>query len=183
MSCLAKSQTASVEKKMFGFSLGLFKAGFEYEPKLDRKWALHTEIGLQRVSYTVESNNPDVKDRRGMITLPYIEVEPRFYYGLDRRTRLGKNTHNNSSNYFSLKTSYLAGNLPITNSDKTQKIVPAIIFVPMFGIRRSFSKNFNYEFAFGPIGYQYNIFSDSKGCNCGHDGQVFQFEAKIGYNF
>ena len=143
---------------------------------------MHTEIGASINFYTVKSNNTDIKDKTETISLPYITVEPRYYYGLDRRSKLGKNIKNNSANYFSFATTYYATNLAISNSNSSSKVAKSLTFVPDFGIRRSFAKNFNYEFVFG-VGYKYNIFDDTIVCNCKHNEVALDIEAKIGYNF
>ena len=44
------------------------------------------------------------------------------------------------------------------------------------------SKHFNYEFSAG-VGYQYNIFSSSNGCNCDHNLTIVDVQARIGYDF
>lgn len=180
-SMLAKSQEASVEKSMYGVQLGLGTLSFQNESKLYRKIALRTEIGFEWSGTTLESNNPAVKDKTAYIIAPYINLEPKWYYGLDRRARLGKNIKRNSGNYFSLKTSFLSARTPIINPDNV-KIVSALYVVPEFGIRRSFSKHFNYEFS-GGYGFQYNIFSNSKGCDCKHGEEYFDIRARIGYDF
>lgn len=178
----AKSQDISVAKNLFGVQLGLLSASVLNETKLDRKFTLRSELGVGVSFYSSKTNNSETNKQTQTVSYPFVLVEPRYYYGLDRRSRLGRNINNNSSNYLSLATTYYATNLAFTNSSTITKIVSSITFVPRFGIRRSFAKNFNYEFAFG-AGYRYNFFNDRDGCYCSHNGVALDIETKIGYNF
>jgi hypothetical protein len=138
-----------------------------------------SEVGLTLVLSTREFNNPEIEDQTTTIFAPYVTLEPRWYYGLDRRSKLGRNTTNNSSNYISLKTSFISSKTPIIKNGDFD-VVSAIMIVPMYGIRRSFAKNFNYQFS-GGYGYQYNFFD--KACGCKHFTTDIDLQASIGYNF
>jgi len=148
---------------------------------LDRKITLRTEAGLEMITSTRDYVDPAIKDEITILISPYLLLEPRWYFGLDRRTRLKKNTSNNSSNYLSLRTSYMFNNTPLINS-KGFNVVSTIMIVPKFGIRRVFAKHFNYEFS-GGVGYQYNIFSKKGGCNCDHSNVAVDLQVRIGYDF
>jgi hypothetical protein len=182
---LAKAQDStqepSVEKNLYGLQLGLVSASFQYETKLLRKMTLHTEIGLELGFSTKEYDNPAIKDETSTLIIPYLSVEPRWYYGLDRRLRLGKNIKNNGSNYFSLETAYQASDRPVSNSGNFD-VIPSLNVIPKFGIRRNFAKYFNYEFSAG-VGYQHNFFSNSTGCSCEQDAVGLDIQTRIGYNF
>lgn len=174
-----KGQEVSVTKNLYGIQLGLVSASFQYETKLQRKIALHTEIGLDLITATKSYDYSSIKDEKATLISPYINVEPRWYYSLDRRERLKRNTANNSANYISLKTDYHFNRSPLSNNGNFD--VPSTIqIIPKYGIRRSFAKNFNYEFSFG-IGYQYNV--DGEKYNFRNDDAVIDLQARIGYNF
>lgn len=184
ISFIAKAQEAkkvSVEKNLYGVQLGIVNASFYYETKLDRKISLRTEAGLELYSSTKEYDDPTIEDNTTTQFSPYLAIEPRWYYGLDRRKRLGKKIYNNSSNYVSLTARYTSSNTPIAQNGDFD-IVPAFSIVPKYGIRRAFAKHFNYEFS-GGVGYQYNIFSKSKGCDCDHNNTVVDLQIRIGYDF
>lgn len=176
-----ETKEASVEKNLYGFQFGLLSSGFQYETRLDRKITLMSEVGLTLVLSTREFNNPEIKDQTTTIFAPYVTLEPRWYYGLDRRNKLDRNIKNNSSNFISLKTSFISSKTPVIKNGNFD-ITPAIFLAPIYGIRRSFAKNFNYEFS-GGYGYQYNFFSKSNGCNCKHFTTDIDLQASIGYNF
>lgn len=174
-------EQASVEDRLFGVQLGVVNASFQYEIKLDRKITLLSELGLSGNVSTRDYVDPAIEDETVYIIAPYITFEPRWYHGLDRREKLGRNTHHNSSNYVSLATSFFSNRTPIVHSGNFN-IVSAIYIIPKYGIRRAFAKNFNYEFSAG-YGYQYNIFSKKQGCNCDHNNVAIDIQARIGYNF
>ena len=184
ISFIAKAQEAekvSVEKNLYGAQLGVLSSSFYYETQLQRKITLRTEIGLTLALSTKEYADPAIEDESITLLVPYVTLEPRWYYGLDRRKRLGKKIYNNSSNYVSLATSYISANTPIVNNNDFD-IVPALSIIPKYGIRRAFAKHFNYEFS-GGIGYQYNVFSKTDGCDCDHNNTVVDLQIRIGYDF
>jgi hypothetical protein len=153
----------------------------QHEGRLARKWALHSEIGVSLNPYTV-SNYTTLDDKTEFITSPYFIVEPRYYYGLDRRQRRGKNTQNNSSNYLSLKTQFTAADWAITNSDSRFEPASALYIVPSYGIRRSFAKRFFYEFSFG-VGLQHNLYKGGNFYGGDRNEVAIDGQAKIGYSF
>ena len=169
--CNAQQSEVSVEKNMYGVQLGLVGLHLHNETKLERKFALRSEVSVSLVSFHGNSDNIDY------LVAPSFVVEPRFYYGLDRRSRLGKNTKHNGSNFISLKSRYQT-NWLLTESD-TYDIVPYISFTPMYGIRRNFAKNINYEFSFG-LGYLRDL---EKAINRGQNNLLLDIQVRIGYNF
>lgn len=182
MSFMVKAQEeVSVEKKLLGIQLGYINTSFQYETKLDRKITLLSEVGITLATSKKDYVDPNIKDERVSVIAPYLNLEPRWYYGLDRREKFGRNTKHNSSNYVAFSTSYVSNKTPIVHSGNFD-IVSALYVIPKYGIRRAFAKNFNYEFSAG-LGYQYNIFSVNEGCNCDHADTVIDIQAKIGYNF
>lgn len=184
ISFMAKAQEVekvSVEKNLYGVQLGLVSTSFYYETQLQRKITLRAEIGLVLGYATRDYEDPAIEDESSTLIVPYVTLEPRWYYGLDRRKRLGKKTYNNSSNYVSLATSYMSNKTPIMNNGDFD-VVSAITVVPKYGIRRAFAKHFNYEFSVG-VGYQYNVFSNASGCNCDHNDVALDIQARIGYDF
>ena len=176
-----EAEKVSVEKSLFGAQLGLLSTTFYYETQLQRKISLRAEIGLMLAFSTKDYEDSTIQDETATLIAPYLTLEPRWYYALDRRKRLGKKTYNNSSNYVSLATSYISTKTPITNRGDFD-VVSAITIVPKYGIRRAFAKHFNYEFSAG-VGYQYNVFSSTNDCNCDHNNTVLDIQARIGYDF
>lgn len=176
-----ETQKPAVEKNLFAVNLGIVSVGFQYEGRLARKWALHAETGISLNPYTV-SGYTNSMDKTEYITSPYLIVEPRFYYGLDRRQRHHRNTKNNSSNYISLKTHFAAADWAVTNSDKRFEPASALYIVPSYGIRRSFAKRFFYEFSFG-VGLQHNFHKRGNFYGDDQNEVAVDGQAKIGYTF
>jgi len=184
ISFITKAQEAekvSVEKSLYGVQLGIVSTSFYYETKLDRKISLRAETGLTLTFSTKDYADPEMQDENATLIVPYLTLEPRWYYSLDRRKRLGKKTYNNSSNYVSLASSYISNKTPLINNADFD-VVSAITVIPKFGIRRAFAKHFNYEFS-GGFGYQYNVFNTKKGCDCDHNNTTVDLQARIGYDF
>ena len=184
LSFLVKAQEeekVSVNKNLYGVQLGIVNSSFYYETKLDRKIALRGEAGLELLSSTIDYVDPAMKDETTSFISPYLSLEPRWYYGIDRRARLKKNIKNNSSNYVSLRTSYFFTDASLTNTGNFD-IDPSFWIVPKFGIRRVFAKHFNYEVS-GGMGYQYSFFSDKKYVNGQHSDIALDFQIRIGYDF
>lgn len=175
-----ETEKPSVDKSMFGANFGLLSIGFQHEARLARKLALHSEVGFNMLVYTIDYIGSDDSET-GYLTAPFVQLEPRFYYSLDRRARKNRNTTHNSANFISLKTIYYANDLEISNSIASYKVARAIDIVPSYGLRRTFAKNFNYEFSFG-VGYRQNILG-STGCNCDRSEVTVDAQARIGYTF
>lgn len=180
-SIIGFSQKASVEKSIYGVELGLLDFSFHNETRLQRTIALRSEIGFNKLYSTIKSYNPAVKDKTVSFISPYISLEPRWYFGIDRRAKLGRNIVKNSSNYISLKTLYISANTPIVNTSDIN-FKPLIIVVPEFGIRRNFLKHFNYEFS-GGLGYMYSISNCNKGNKCNRQDSFLDLNTRIGYVF
>jgi hypothetical protein len=172
------AQKPSVEKKLRGVQLGLLNLSFQYESRLARKFTLLAEAGLELGFSSIET--PSETTSYGLL-FPYLTAEPRWYYGLDRRVRKGKNIKNNGSNYLSLRTTYASADTPIINN-APYDIVSSLFIIPKFGIRRNFAKNFNYEFSFG-YGYKLNIFNANSCPNCPVGRDSYDVQTRIGYNF
>lgn len=176
-----ETEKPSVNKSRFAVNLGIVSLGMQHEAGIGRKWALHSEIGVSLNPYTV-TNYSSLQDKTEFVTSPYFIIEPRFYYGLDRRQRLGKNTQNNSSNYLSVKTHFAAADWAISNSDRRFEPASALFIVPTFGIRRSFAKRFFYEFSFG-AGFQHNFHKSNNFYADDANEVTVDGQAKIGYAF
>jgi hypothetical protein len=146
----ANAQEVSVEKSIFGVQTGFgVHTGiwFNNESKLSNSIALRSEIGLEK-DFTVG----DHYDGAGFILQPVLTLEPRYYYNLEKRNSKGKNTANNSGNYFSIKTSYHPDWFVINLANNVTKTADLAI-VPTWGLKRQIGNHFTYETAVG-FGYR-----------------------------
>jgi len=101
--------------------------------------------------------------------VPQIKIEPRYYYGYNKRRSRGQNVTNNSSDYLSGELSF--GKLWVKENVANYW---QINLIPKWGLRRSFSRHFIFEGAVGPK-ISYNI--EKK-----YRIEPF-FETRIGYVF
>jgi len=168
----------SVENNLWGATIGLVEGKLHYETKLTRLSTLRVEAGVDLLSYTYPHfDGYTLKEKTESLLSPSITLEPLFYYNLDRRERLGKNTSNNTGNYFSLKSSFMFNESEVYNSNNNRKVSNALVIVPKYGLKKSFAEKFFYELGFG-IGWQHNT-GDTKDKN-----EVFiDLSARIGLNF
>jgi hypothetical protein len=179
---LAYSQNATVEKNLFGVQIGFPNLiSFQFETRLARTITLHNEAGLSYFASTSNSKTSGIEDKNISGIAPFINIEPRWYYSLDRRFKKGKKILNNSANFISLNTVYLSSKTPINQNYEEATVYSAILVMPTFGIRRAFAKQFFYEFSYG-IGFQYNFFKDND-CNCEHSRFADSIKLGLGYNF
>ncbi len=116
-------------------------------------------------------------------------LEGRYYYNFDRRIEKGKNTTNNSANYVAFKTTFIPD--WFTSSSDDMKINPQGTLTLNYGLKRSFSKNFFYEFYtglgislyeedrlyFDDHAMDYRIKSSNK------SGVALDLGFRVGYNF
>lgn len=176
--------SVSVEKSLIGVSAspfgGLF---FNYEAKLSREWTLLSNVGIY-YDYD-KGSSPNSK---GYSIGPLLGLEPRWYYNLDRRTRLAKNTKFNTGNYWSLDINYYPKVVLATNQSY-YGFSNAVYFLPSYGIRRTISKHLYFD---GSLftGYS-NVFGYSTRPNSSQEfysyrnGGYFHagFKIRIGLNY
>ncbi|WP_172916556.1 hypothetical protein [Capnocytophaga canis] len=166
------AQHVSVEKDLVGIQAGLLGVNIYNEHRLSDAITLRSDASLHGGFWT-----GDIYDKTGFLLAPAISIEPKWYYGLNRRVKKGKNISNNSGNYFSLRTEFSPNWFVISNDSNVSNDYNAISVIPVFGIRRSFSRNFNYEFN---VGYGY---STTLGRTPNSKGGTFWISFKIGYDF
>lgn len=172
-------QKVSVEKNLNSIQAGLISLSFQNEFRIDKKITLRSEIGLAPGSSIIEYPNGDKE--KSFLIVPFINVEPRWYHSLDRRSRLKKSTKNNSSNYVSLFTSFISSSTALVNT-KNFETAPYIIIIPEYGIRRSLGKHFFSEYSAG-VGYQRNFLDKSYNYKIDENEVFIDFQFKFGYIF
>lgn len=172
---LASAQTSSVESSIYGVQTGFLGAWVYNESKLSDEIALRTELGLDAHIFASSFLN-----RTGFILAPTINLEPRWYYNLNKRVNKSRRTANNSGNFLSLKGTYRPNLFTISNYENTY-VIPNISVIPTWGIRRHIGRHFNYEAGIG-IGYNY-IFAKSVGYLENRDEAALNLHLRIGYSF
>ncbi len=76
-----------------------------------------------------------------------FSLEARYYYNFNRRLKNGKNTLNNSANYFALKGQYTPDFLTVSSDD--YDVLSQAGFTLNYGLKRNFNDRFFYEFYAG----------------------------------
>lgn len=140
---LSAQEKASVEKSVTGIQIGFFGAEFYNEARLADKWSLRNGVALYPSIW-----GGDLYNKTGFALAPAISVTPKYYYNLQKRSNAGKNISHNSGNYISASLEYVPNWFVISNV-KGIEVNEMISFVPTWGLRRNFAKNFNYEFKAG----------------------------------
>jgi len=164
--------TASVEKSLFSVQAGVLGIWASNEVRLGNTLVLRSEIGLDGFS--------SVGPQKDVFALaPSINLEPRWYYNIAKRSRKGRNTENNSANFLGLSVKYAPDWFVIANKDNLN-VYNQVYIIPKWGIRRNIGKsNFNYEFDFG-IGYAY---IEQYGYEKNYSDVAVDLHARIGYTF
>lgn len=168
-----------VEKNIVGIQAGFFGVDIYDEFKLTNIISLRADFSLYGGIFyddMQEFITPLEYISEHKITLtPILNLQPKIYYNIKGRAKRGRNIRNNGSNYFSLNIKYVPNWFVISSKNVTP--VTQLYFVPTFGIRRNFAKNFNYEFKVGlggGVAYLKNQNITS---------QFFELSFKIGYDF
>ncbi len=172
---LSQKQTASVEKSIFTAQTGLLGVWVTNEARISNQIALQTEFGLDVAVFDGERYS-----KTGFLLTPVLNIEPRWYYNLNRRVSKNKNIHNNSGNYVALSLNYHPDWFVISNTSNIN-VYQSLAIIPKYGLKRSIGKsNFNYGFSAG-IGFQ-NIYKEKYGYKNVTD-TFLDLSLRIGYTF
>lgn len=165
-----ESNSASVEKSIFGIQTGFLGIWIHNESRLSNKFALRSEIGVDAgfIANSSESN---------FFLVPSLRLEPRWYYNLEKRLAKGKNIKNNSGNFLSLTTSYNPDWFVIP--DKTNlNFIGSLAVIPKWAIKRTYGNHFTFETGAG-IGYVF--FTEDYGDKNGD--LAVDLHLRLGYTF
>lgn len=171
LSINAYAQEARVEKSIFGIQAGYPGAWLNNELRLAGIISLRTEAGL------LVGRRRDFNRDPSTGISPVITIEPRYYYNLNRRADRERRTANNSGEYFTVRLSYsmyeFYNNRPGEGRNN-------LFIIPMWGIRRSYGKHFNFESGagLGQAFYFNNIAPDQI-----RNLLVADLQFRVGYKF
>lgn len=170
-SILGNAQNSNVEKNITGIQIGLFGLDVYNETKIAEKTTLRAEASLFPAIW-----GGDMYAKTGFAFYPALTIQPKYYYNISKRAENGKNTKNNSANYFGLQVRYIPDWFVISNT-KNLSLSNQINIIPTYGFRRNFAENFNYEFKAG-LGYGTTFGNDFNS-----SGAVIDLSIKVGYDF
>lgn len=175
LTLIAKSQSASVEQSTYGIQTGFLGIWAHNESKLSNQIALRSELGLDTGVF-----GSDVNDIDGLILIPTITLEPRWYYNLNKREKKSRRIDGNSGNFISIKTTYHPDWFVISNEDNIN-FISDITIVPTWGIRRNVGAHFTYETGIG-IGYVH-YFKEDNVILLNESDVAVNLHLRIGYRF
>lgn len=171
----ANSQTTSVEHSTFGIQTGFLGVWVHHEARLSNKIALRSELGLDTGIF-----GSDVYNINGLILVPAITLEPRWYYNLEKRVSKQRRIDGNSGNFLSIKTTYHPDWFIISNVDNIN-FISDISIIPTWGIRRNVGNHFTYEAGIG-VGYVH-YFEETNVFLINQDEVTLNLHLRIGYRF
>ncbi len=174
-----EAQEVSVEKSIWGTQLIILPLSVYNESKLTNEIALRSELSW---GFSWSGGGYFDSSTRWAV-IPYLILEPRYYYNLNRRNQKGKRIDGNSGNYLSIFSCFQPG---IGFKSDNVRINPGIYFIPMYGLKRNIGQRFNFEAAFG-VGYGWGFekYTDFYGESYRHtaSGVLTNFRLAIGYMF
>jgi hypothetical protein len=172
------AQSASVEKSIYGVQAGFAGAWLYNEFRLSNAMALRSEIGL---NMNFDESLYRGASTRGFLIAPEINIQPRWYYNLERRAVKGKDIKQNNGNFLAFKANVSQPTLltqqKITNVEYSYQMR----FLATWGIRRNIGERFNYELGLGG-GYQYGHSVRSDGFGKIY-GPAIDLHIRVGYKF
>lgn len=170
------SQKKEVENSLYNFQTGILGTWINNETKLSTSIALRSEIGLDAGIFGGE-----IHGNSGVFLAPVINLEPRWYYNLNKRSKNNKSTKNNSANFLTTLISYHPDWFVIS-SNENLNVLNQLSIIPKWGIRRTIAKsNFNFEAGIG-LGYRF-YFLKQYGYTKNDGETAIDLHLRIGYTF
>ncbi len=135
-------RTHSLSLSIIPLGAGLY---YSYEQPL---WRTGTIIGRVGAEAGVAWGNNMLSGNYGWWAIaPTVDIEPRWYYGLDRRDRHGRDTSGNAGSFLAMQIKNV---LPLGYiSDRDLRLTGATIVTPMWGLRRVWADHWQFEFTAG----------------------------------
>ncbi len=134
------SQGQIKTKSNHSIYLNLIGLSYGYEQSIGGKFSILGHAGLMTPYWGWASSSGIFYSVN-----PYIGIEPRFYYSLNKRYNKGENTSFNSANYLSIDLAYMFK--PILKKDVVSS--GGFLISPTWGLRRVFRDFWLLEFNLG----------------------------------
>lgn len=166
--------TATVEKSIFNVQPGFLGVYANNEYGLSSHIALRTEVGLE-AGFSIRPDDSE------WAILPVVNLEPRWYYNIEKRAGKGRNVSGNAASFVALSTRFNPDAI-IYSTNGEIEMAASLAFIPKWGIRRNIGQsNFNYEAGIG-IGY-YTLLGDDKKHYEEKEGVAVDLHLRIGHRF
>jgi hypothetical protein len=166
-------------------SINLLGVNYAYEHPIGRKASVIARAGLRFGMAGSTSGGGSWRTGTGIayssdfswMTAPYIEVEPRWYYGFDRRESKGRSTEGNAGSFLSLR---VHNSFPGYISDESLRIVGTTFFAPAWGLRRMWAEHWMFEFS---VGYLVGFTHRDRWWNDNRLVHSLDLNVRFGYSF
>lgn len=168
----------SVEQSIFGIQTGFLGIWAHNEVRLTDNIALRSEIGFDTGLFS--SNKHYSGADVGVVFVPSLSLEPRWYYNLNKRAGKGRNIGNNSGNFLGLKINYRPDWFSLSNVE-TGRFADNVAIIPKWAIKRTVANHFTYEAGIG-VGYR-KYFFKQYGYNSNPGEVAIDLHLRIGYTF
>ena len=166
---------ASVEKSINGVQTGFLGVWIHNETRLSNSIALRSEIGLDTGLF-----GGDYYKNVNFILFPTLNLEPRFYYNLNKRFNNDQSILKNSGNFLSVKLNYTP-NAFVISSIESVSIAENFSLIPKWGIKRTVGNHFTYELGIG-IGFR-KYFLKQYGFTSNKTETALDLHLRVGYTF
>lgn len=175
ISVLLHAQDVSVEKSTYGIQTGLLGFWGYKETRVSNLLALRSEIG-----FDTEIFGGSFYDRTGIVFVPVLIAEPRYYYNIKNRISRSKKIEKSSANFLSINFRFHPDWFVISNYNNVN-IISDFAIIPQWGLRRHFGKHISFETGLG-IGYRL-LFLKQEGFS-NNDGELaVDLRLRFGYTF
>ncbi|MDR1552271.1 MAG: hypothetical protein LBS69_02255 [Prevotellaceae bacterium] len=148
--------------------VGLISAGYTYEHAIGEHYTIGGGVGIAGLIGYASSSFFD--EHWYYSFHPYVSIEPRYYYNLQKRLQKGKNVNGNAGSFFAVQCNYIFKAIKKHNVLETS----AYTVSPYWGLRRIWWNHLLFEFKAG-LAFGFNNYNDS---NFG-----VQLGVKFGYKF
>jgi hypothetical protein len=172
LSQLAMSQSASVERSVFGIQAG-WGIWIHQESRLANQLALRSELGVH-----TRIRGGNLYEKPKFVMSPVLTLEPRWYYNLDNRVRKEKRIDGNSGDFVSLKASWHPDWFRNSTADNINNLSD-VALVPTWGLRRHIGQHITFETGIG-VGVRL-VFAEYAGVRENEFKSVVNLNIRIGY--
>ncbi len=165
-----------VERSLFGIQTGFLGVWGHNEARISEDFVLRSEAGL---NFSFGMDELDT----GTVTVlyPNVALSSRYYYNLQKRQNLDRNTYNNASDYLEFKIGYIPDWFAISSSDQNITETERMIINLLWGIKRNIGKHLTYE---AGAGLRYSIeFLKQYGIENNSYDILWDIHLRLGYSF
>ncbi len=147
---LLSAQNTNTGVKDHFFKANVLFPSLEYEMSVTKYTTFGIQLGIDLGSVEKSSNNEKEVE---FVVFPTLTAYYRYYYNFSRRIRKGKNTKNNSANFFEITSIYTTGDTIIGDIKHEDEYLATI--GAAYGFQRTYGRRFNLMLELG-VGYSFS---------------------------